>query len=90
MRREAYVPISPALLDRNRIQQQRTAQPFPDQIVDYLFTAAPNTLPAPGLKLIPKASRTPTGTRGFVGTTYQQQLRTFQAITRSATRPAGR
>ena len=81
MRREAYVPISPALLDRIRIQQQRTAQRFPDQTADYLSTAAPNTLPAPGLKLTPKASRNPDGTRGFVGTTYQQQLRTFQAST---------
>jgi len=82
MRREAYVPISSALLDRIRVQQQRTAHRFPEAAADYLSTPAPSTLRAAGLKLTPRATRNPAGTRGFVGTTYQQQLRTFQATAR--------
>lgn len=44
----------------------------------------------PGVELTPKATRNPDGTRGFVGTTYQQQLRMFQttaAIADEAGRP---
>jgi integrase len=79
MRREAYVPISQALLDRIRTQQQRTAQRFPSQTAGYLSTAASKSLPAAGLKLTPRTCRNPDGGRPFAFGTYQQQLRVFQA-----------
>jgi integrase/DNA-binding transcriptional regulator YhcF (GntR family) len=90
MRREAYVPISTALLDRIQAQQQRTSQRFPDSTAGYLAAPEPRTLPPAGLKLAPRTSRNPDGTRPFARGTYQQQLRIFQTtaqITDEAGRP---
>jgi integrase len=84
MRREAYVPISTALLDRIRAQQQRTTQRFPEPTAAYLATPAPRTLPYAGLKLTPRTSRNPDGTRPFARGTYQQQLRIFQTTAQIA------
>ncbi len=91
MRREAYVPISAATLDRIRAQQHRTRQRFPDQAAAYLATPAPRSLPHDGLRLTPKLNANPHGTLPFHTASYQQQLREFVAaanITDEAGRPA--
>src|SRR6266545_2147797 len=90
MRREAYVPISAATLDRIRDQQQRTLQRFRSQAAAYLAAPAPRTLPDVGLRLTPKLTANPHGLLPFHTASYQQQLRAFVAaanITDEAGRP---
>lgn len=91
MRREAYVPISPATLDKLREQQARVRKQYPSETEAYLSQPAPRTLPVDGLRLIPANHRNPHGSRPFRRGTYNLQLQAWVTncgITDEAGRPA--
>jgi integrase len=63
MRREAFVPISPATLDKIREQQARVRHQYPAHTTAYLSRPAPQNLPVNGLRLVPANKRNGDGAR---------------------------
>jgi integrase len=91
MRREAFVPISPATLDKIREQQARVRDRYPAHTTAYLSRPAPRNLPVDGLRLVPANKLNGTGTRPFKRGTYNLQLQAWVTqcgITDEAGRPA--
>ncbi|MBM0229502.1 MULTISPECIES: tyrosine-type recombinase/integrase [Micromonospora] len=91
MRREAYVPISAATLDKIREQQARVREQYPAETAAYLSQPAPRTLPVDGLRLVPANMLNPHGLLPFRRSTYNLQLQAWVAkcgITDEAGRPA--
>ncbi|MBM0230484.1 tyrosine-type recombinase/integrase [Micromonospora sp. STR1_7] len=91
MRREAYVPISAAALDKIREQQTRVREQYPAETAAYLSQPAPRTLPVDALRLVPANKLNPHGLLPFKRSTYNLQLQAWVAkcgITDEAGRPA--
>ena len=91
MRREAYVPISAATLDKVREQQARVREQYPAETAEYLSQPAPRILPVDGLRLLPANMLNPHGLLRFRRSTYNLQLQAWVAkcgITDEAGRPA--
>lgn len=91
MRREAYVPISAAMLGKIREQQARAREQYPAETTAYLSQPAPRTLPVDGLRLVPANHLNPHGLLPVKRSTYNLQLQAWVAkcgITDEAGRPA--
>ncbi len=77
MRREAYVPISPATLTKVRDQQARVRDQYPAETAAYLSQPTFRALPLDGLRLVPANQLNPQGSRPFRRGTYEQQLQAW-------------